>query len=232
MLVEDEARAEHDVERVAEYEHPHGNRGVAGSPEHRIQQKEQDDGDVAAEHHASKPAARLNHLGRCSHEVEQCGRGRRADRGNQRGHDHTEHDRLARRARSALGVLFAHAPSHERRRADGESHRRRIDHRQHRLGESDRGDGVGAEMSDPEDVDDGEDRLHGHLHDHGNGEHDDRSPHGCGGVIDGGAADRFPERRPDAHRHGRGRALAVVGLGDEGTHERRRGNLTKMRRLD
>ena len=75
-----------------------------------------------------------------------------------------------------------------------------VDHRHHRLGEPDGRDRVGAEMRDPEHVGDGEDRLHRHLHDHGDGEHDHGPADRGGRVVDADPANRGAERRPETVR--------------------------------
>ncbi len=97
-----------------------------------------------------------------------------------RGRDHhAEHDHLHGRLRRAIGILLADAARHHRRRANRERHRHRVDDRQHRLGEPDRRHRVGAQLRDEEDVDDGEERLHAHLHHHGDGEDDERGADGA-----------------------------------------------------
>ena len=133
------------------------------------------------------------------------GRARRRENGDQRRDDDPEQDRLSGRARRAVGVLLADATRHERHRADRQTHRGRVDHHQHRLGQTNRGDGIGAEMCDPEHVRDGKDRLHRHLHHHRDREHDHRTPDGRRRVVDGRSANRLAERRPDAGVPGRGR---------------------------
>ena len=97
--------------------------------------------------------------------------------------EQAERDRLHRRARRAVGILLADAPRDRRRRAHAEAHGDRVDDGQHRLGQADGGDGVGAEARDPEDVDDGEDRLQHHLEHHRDGEQQDRAADRALGVL-------------------------------------------------
>ncbi len=61
---EDEARPEQDVEDVAEPQHAHRDRRVARAAEHRVDQEQQHDGDVAAEHDAreAEPVAIISSL--------------------------------------------------------------------------------------------------------------------------------------------------------------------------
>ena len=195
---EDEAGPEDDVEDVAEPEHAHGDRGVSCAAENGVDQEEQHDRHVPAEHDARERAARLDDVGCRAHQPQQVRRARRRQQRNQRRDDDAEDDRLRCGARRAFGILLADASRHERHRADRQPHRERVDHRQHRLGEPDGRDRIGAEVRDPEDVGDGEDRLHRHLHHHRHGEHDHRAPDRRGRVVDRRPADRVAERGPDA----------------------------------
>ena len=135
-------------------------------------------------------------LGRRAHQAQQIRRARRREERDERRHDDAEQDRLRRGARRALGVVLADAPRHERHRADRQPHRDRVDHRQHRLGQPDGRHRIGAEVRHPEDVRDGEDRLHRHLDHHRHGEHDHRAPDGRGRVVERNSADRVAERAP------------------------------------
>ncbi len=65
-------------------------------------------------------------------------------------------------------------------------------------GDADRGDGVRAELRDPEDVRDREDRLHHHFHDHRDREKEDRAADRAFGEILMGAANGFAHGRPEA----------------------------------
>ena len=55
--------------------------------------------------------------------------------------------------------------------------------------------GVGAEMRDPEDIDDAEQRFHAHLEDHGHGQEEDGAVEAALGVILMAAKERFLEWR-------------------------------------
>ena len=66
------------------------------------------------------------------------------------------------------------------------------------LGESHRGDGVGAEPRDEEDVDDGKEGLHGHLQHHRHREQQDRAPDGPFGVVLTGSTERFTYCGPES----------------------------------
>ena len=70
---EDEARAEHDVDRVGEPEHAHGDRRVARAAEHGVDEEQQQDGAAAAQHHRVKRAAGPDHVVTGAHEREQPG---------------------------------------------------------------------------------------------------------------------------------------------------------------
>ena len=191
---------EHDVDDVAEPEHAHRDGRVAGAAEHRVHQEQQHHRGVAAEHHAGEagpvrttssvpPISRSRSVAKyppsepTSAEI--------AD---------AEQNRLRRRARRALGIALADAARHERRRADRQPHRERVDQRHQRLGEAHRGDGIGAEVRDPEHVGDDEDRLHRHLEHHRHGEQDDGAADGRRGVVDGRAAQRVAQSGQQAGR--------------------------------
>ena len=140
---------------------------------------------------------------------------------NRRRDAEAEQDRLRRRARRRLRIALARAPGHQRCRADRQAHRDGVDQREHRLGQPDGGDRVGAEVRDPEHVGDGEDRLHRHLHDHRHREHDDGAADRSCRVVDVRAADRFAHRFPQAARMGRRRLGRARGLFSEGGHDDR-----------
>ena len=64
---EDEARGEHDVERVGQPQHAHGDRRVAGAAEDGVDEEEQHDRGVAAEHDPRVGAAGLDDRRRGAH---------------------------------------------------------------------------------------------------------------------------------------------------------------------
>ena len=145
---EDEARTEHDVDRVGEPQHPHRDRRVAGAAEHRVDQEQQHDRGVAAEHHPR--------VGRCR------SRGSTALRPSPRAAPvRAKQPATPMRQRHARRRARSPARRRERRRRDPsrrsaarrspwrrmhETHRQRVEQRQHRLGEADRRDRVGAEL--------------------------------------------------------------------------------------
>ena len=201
---EDETGTEHDVEDVAEDQDAHRRGGVADAAEHRVLQEQQQHRRVAGEHHRREAAAGPDDVLGRAHQPQQ--RGRRRVRRSTR-------SRRQRRARAAIDCAAARAaPSGscspvrlatsavapiESPIAD------RVDDRQHRLGEPDGRDRVGAEVGDPEHVGDGEDRLHRHLHHHRHGEHDHgacRSARSCSRC---GNRESLRERAPilPAHTH-------------------------------
>src|SRR4051794_22961959 len=74
-----------------------------------------------------------------------------------------------RRAARPPRALLAGASRDHRRDAHRQPHGERVDDHQHRFGQADRSDGVGAELRHPEDVHHREHRLHDHLDDHRDG---------------------------------------------------------------
>ena len=174
----DQQGTEHDVDRVREPEDAHRDRRVAGAAEDRIDQKDQQDDDVAAEHDARVGLSGRDDLGRGAHEAQQRGREDHAGNADDDRRDDAERDALHRRLRRARRIFLADAARHHGGHTDRQTHRGRVNERQHRLGEPDRGDGVRADVRDPEDVDHGEQRLHQHLEHHRHGEQDDGSADG------------------------------------------------------
>jgi hypothetical protein len=220
---EDETRPEGDVQQVAQPQHAHGDRRIAGSTKDRVQQKQQHDGGVAAEHGSGEAATGLNDFRRPSHQSEQRRRVRRADQGNDGCHDRAEHDGLAGHTSGARGIAFPHAPRDKRRRANREPHGDGVDHGEHRLSQTDGRNRVGTEVRHPEHVHDGEDRFHRHLHHHRHGEHDDGPADGSGRVINRGTADRLAKHGPHARRHGAcRRTVTPLFVEKHGHHSRRR----------
>jgi hypothetical protein len=93
-------------------------------------------------------------------------------------------------------VAFADSPRDRRHGSDAQSRRQRVDDRQHRLGEADRGHGVGAEPRHEEHVDDSEDRFEREFQDHRDGEEQDRAPDVAFGVFAMRAGQCLANRRP------------------------------------
>src|SRR5439155_10407405 len=71
-----------------------------------------------------------------------------------------------------------------------------------RFSEADGGDGVRAETTDLENVDDSEKRFQHHFHDHGNGEQENRAIEIAGGEVLVRAAERFADGAPKRGRRG------------------------------
>ena len=64
---ENETRPKHDVERVGQPQHAHGNRCITRAPKDRIDHKQHDHRSVAAKHDARKPDAMLDYGWRGAH---------------------------------------------------------------------------------------------------------------------------------------------------------------------
>ncbi len=93
--------------------------------------------------------------------------------------------------------------------ADGD----RVDQGHHGLGEADRGDRVGAEVGDEEDVHHGEQRLEQGLEDHRHGQQHQGALDRPLGVVLPGAPQRLAQQgpRPPRARNPRGRAVGLMG---------------------
>ena len=169
----------------------------ARAPEEGVDQEEQAHRDVRPEQDAREVHAVLEHPRRGAHgpQESRCEEGAGGGQGD--AEDQPERDRLDRRPRCRLLVLLAHAPGDERGRTDGESEGQRVDHRLHRLGETDGGLRLGAQPSDEEDVSDGEHRLHHHLQHHRNGEDEDGAPERRLGQVAVRAAQGLPDLGPE-----------------------------------
>ncbi len=195
---EDEARAEHDVDRVGEPQHAHRDGGVAGAAEHRVDEEQQQDGAAPAEHHAREACCPCGSPRR-SRPSRPAAAGRTGARRRRSTTPSTTPRTIAcTPARAAASGSFspirratvAAAPI-DRPMASG------VDDRHQRLGDADGGDRVGAEPADEEDVHHQEHRLHQHLEHHRHGEQHDGAPDRRFGVVLVGPADGFAERGPD-----------------------------------
>ncbi len=142
---EHQQRTQDDVDQVRDREHAHRDGRIAGTAEDGVDEEDQQDDDVAAEHDAGVVLAHRDDVRRSAHHPQQPGR-----------EEHNaERDALHRRLRRARRVLFSNTACDHRSDADRQAHRRRVDERQHRLGEPDGRDGAGTEVPRPEHVRDG-----------------------------------------------------------------------------
>jgi hypothetical protein len=98
---------------------------------------------------------------------------------------------------SASGVLFADAAGNHGGGGQADAERDGKYQHQHGFGEADRGDGVCAQASHPEHVDQGKQRLHQHLEHHGDGEQDDRAADRKLGKVLMAAFDRLGNGAPE-----------------------------------
>ena len=130
------------------------------------------------------------------------------DHADDDGQPDAERDRLDGGPRRAVRILLADAARDDRGGAHRQAHRERIDDDQHRFGQHDRGDRVGAQLRHPEDVGDREHRLHHHLEHHRDGEQQDRPPQRQRREVVARAAQRFADERA---RSRRGCGAAISG---------------------
>ena len=209
---EHEQRPEQDVDPVGQPERPHGDRGVARAAEGGVDEEQQHDADVADQHELRVARTDRHHRGRRTHHGQQGGAEDGAGRPDHRGQSEADEDRLRRRARGAVGILGAGPPRDDRAHAHRHPHADGVDDGQQALGQSHGGDGVGAQLGDPEDVGDGEDRLHHHLQDHRHGEQQDGPRQRDGRQIPPRAGQRLPHEGPEPLVRGDGRGLGSGGL--------------------
>ena len=212
---EDQARVEHDVDGVGEPQRAHGHGRVARPAEDRVDQEEEQDRRVAAEHPGGVRPARLDDRRRRAHERQQLARPHDARRPRW-GADTATPTAIActavarrllglfspiRRATSAVVDMDSPMASREH-------------HGQERLREAHGRHRVGTQAPDEEDVEDPEDRLHEHLEDHGHGEQEHRLAQASLGVVLLRAPDRLLEQRPQGRlRLGRRGTLVTVVIG-------------------
>jgi hypothetical protein len=201
---------EHDVQDVREPQRAHRGGSVACAPEDRVHDEEEEDGHVRAQHDRGVGRPVVDDLRRRAHRAEQAWGERPARDTEEDGSGEGAQEHLKGRGRGGIEVLLADAPRDERRGAGREPHRESVDGREHRLGESHRGDGIRAEPRHEDDVDDGEERLHRHLEDGGHGEEDDRATDRDARQILRGAADRLEHGRPDGRVLGSGHSVVYT----------------------
>ena len=195
---EDEAGSEHDVDRVRQPEDAHRDRGVSGSAKDRVDDEEDDDGRLAAQHHARIAGPHLEHRGRGAHEREQPRSEGHPQPTEEDGTGDSERRRLHGGVRRAVPVLLANPACDDGGRPDSEPHRQGVDQREHRLGEPDGGNRIWPQTTDEEHVGDREDALHRHLQHHGDGEEEDGAADGSSSVILFRAAQRLADVRPES----------------------------------
>ena len=126
---EDEARVEDEVADVREPEDAHRDRRVAGAAEDRVDEEEEHDHDVAAEHHGREPRARGDDVGSRAHEGEKARGQRGADDAEGDRERDAERNRLHGRARGPLAVPLADPPRDHRGRGHREPDRERVEDR-------------------------------------------------------------------------------------------------------
>jgi len=211
---EDEARIEDEVEGVRQDERAHGKRGVAGSAENGVDDEDEEDGGVAAEHDAGVGGALGDNGVVGSHEAQDVTGKPAADEADAGGEGDAEDEDLSGGLRGEGGIFFTDAAGDDGGGREGDADGDREDERHDRLGEADDGDGVASETGDPEDVHDGEQRFHEHLQDHGDGEEQDGAVERERGVVVLFAAEGLRDAAPERLRR-RGRGDGGDGHGDE-----------------
>ena len=167
---ENETGIEDEIDDVRDPQKAHGDGRVAGPAKNGVVEKEHHDNATASERDAGIPGACGDNLGRRTHQTEKIGRikkARQADHGRKR---QAYGDGLDAGHRRASRIFFANAARDHggggKTQAEPNGHHET----EHGLGKADGGDSVRAEAADPENVDDGEERLQHHFENHGNGE--------------------------------------------------------------
>src|SRR5882672_10985043 len=172
---ENEAGVEDEIDDVGDPEQTHGDGGVACAAEDGVIEKEQHDDAAAAEGDACVAGADSDDLRGGAHEAKQVRRVEDARNADERGDCEANGDGLYACDGSAGGILFADSASDHggcgKAKPEADGH----DEAEERFGEADGGDGVRAETADPENVDDGKERLQHHFQNHGNGEKQNRA---------------------------------------------------------
>jgi hypothetical protein len=194
---EDEAGTKQDIDCVGEPENAHRDRGVSGAAEDRVDEKEEHDGRVAAQHDPGVPSPDRDHRRCCAHQLEQPRRKEESAQSEEQGHDQADGDALDRGRGGALGVVLADAACDCRGHSDAQSHGDRVHDRQERLGEADSRNRIGAQSRNEEHVRDGEEGLHEHLEDHRHCEQQDGTADRPLGVVLPRPAKGFLDAGPD-----------------------------------
>jgi hypothetical protein len=189
----------------------HGDAGVAGAAEGRVDEEQQQDRRVAAQHPGGVGPAHLDHRRGRAHQLQQLPRPDEAGQGERRRGQDAYDDGLHCRSRSQVGVLLADAPGHEGGGGHGQTHGQAEDDGQQRLRQPYCRHRVGSKPAHPEHVQDAEDRLHQHLEDHRHGKQEDGSVQRAFGVVVVAALHGLLEQRPP-----RG-PVEVLGVGGGGS---------------
>ena len=194
---ENEDRIEDQIDDVRDPEQAHGDGRIACSAEDRVVEEEHDDRAATAERDARVAGASGDDGGRSSHQAEEV-RGFDAGRNSERrGNEEPEHDGLNGGDGGVFRIFLADAARHHRGGGQGNAEADGEDQSENRLGQSDGGDGIGAEPPDPEGIDHGKERFEHHLQHHGDGEQQDRAIQAAGGEVLMRTAQGFADRRPE-----------------------------------
>jgi hypothetical protein len=107
---------------------------------------------------------------------------------------------------AARSGSFSPMRSDDRGRGEGDADRHGVDERHDRLCEADDRHRLPSQARHPEHIDDGEQRLHDHLEDHGHGEQKDCTIQRLGRVVVLLALEREPYDAPEPEVLRRGRS--------------------------
>jgi len=171
---EDETGIEDQVHPVGDPERPHGHLRVTGATEDRVVDEEEHDHGVAAERDSQVFSPERGQLRGGSHERQKPFSPNEADDRDRDRDQQAEPVGLDRRPGCDLLSLLPDPPGHKGGSTDRQTEADGVYEVEEGLGEPHDGHGVGAEPADEEDVGHGEDRLHRHLQDHGDGQDPDR----------------------------------------------------------
>src|SRR5258708_2717712 len=197
---ENEARIEDQIDDVGDPEQAHGDSGVTSAAEDGVVEKEHHDRSAAAEGDACITGADGNNLRGSTHQAKQIGPVKEARNADDSRDREANGDSLNPGNGCASGIFFADAASDHGRGGKAEAEADSHNEADERFSEADGGDGVRAETTDPENVDDCEKRLQHHFHDHGNGEQENRAIEIAGGEVLVRAAGSFADGAPKRGR--------------------------------
>src|SRR5216684_4035652 len=204
---EDEARIEDKIDDVGDPKQAHGDGGVTGAAEDGVVEKEHHDRSAAAKGDACITGADGNDLRGSTHQAKQIRPVKEAGNADEGGDCEADGDSLNAGNGGAGGIFFADAASDHGGGGKAEAETDSHDEAEERFSEADGGDGVRAETTDPENVDDSEKRFQHHFHNHGNGEQENRAIEIAGGEVLVRAAEGFTDGAPKGGRRRRDSSL-------------------------
>jgi hypothetical protein len=171
------------IESVGIDEDAKGDRGVARPAEYGVQKEQLKDCDRTAQNHGRVDGALLDNAGFGAHDPEDLGRSHGSGKCEHDRDEHAEPDRLGGGNGGALRIFLSNPARDQRRGGHAESDGDAEHDSEYGLCEANGRDGIFAQTRNEENVHQAEQRLHGHLQHHRNGQEGDGPGNADLGIV-------------------------------------------------